>query len=280
MAGGRDLLTIVNDFCRDRRSNYSVNVHTQRFLRVTFTLEQARTISGLVETGDFGYESELYDITQDVVSYQRTTTDTELTPYYFFMNLPPASTFGILILQRRGQYGVTTTLMRDFRKYLEAQYPQAVVEFKPLVHEQFLTRLFQDGDLKKIRLIRHEIPSDYATAFGAGGPIGHLGHLEVTLSAGRGLNFPGKDRILEVLGKQRTVDQLVELPQIDYDNVKVEMELGGRRRTIDLSDVMKLRANFDITDEVETGSNGHPIFSSIDEIARDLNQELTTFMGI
>lgn len=72
---------------------------------------------------------------------------------------------------------------------------------------------------------------------------------------------------------------MIELPGYDYDNVKVEMDVRGSKKTLDLSDVMKMRAYVDITSALETNDDGHPEFNSIDSIARDLMGSLLAELG-
>ena len=72
---------------------------------------------------------------------------------------------------------------------------------------------------------------------------------------------------------------MIELQDFDYDNVKVEIELAGSRKTLDLSNIMKLRAYYDITSELVVGPDGHPVFSSIDGIAQDLMGSLLSTIG-
>lgn len=72
---------------------------------------------------------------------------------------------------------------------------------------------------------------------------------------------------------------MLEIRGFEYDTVKVEIEMDGNRRTIDLSNLMKLRAHYDITREVQIGTNGHPVFSSIDGVAKQLVDDLLNSMG-
>ena len=86
-------------------------------------------------------------------------------------------------------------------------------------------------------------------------------------------------RLKEVFQGGRNVDELIELQDFDYENVKVELDVAGSRRTLDLSDVMKLRAHYDITGDLDIGPDGHPVFASIDEIAKEMMDGLLDNLG-
>jgi len=65
---------------------------------------------------------------------------------------------------------------------------------------------------------------------------------------------------------------------LNNNNIKLELEVNKRTRTIDLSNLYKIRAFYDITEEVRM-ENGHPVFESIDKNARDLLKDLSDAMG-
>lgn len=103
--------------------------------------------------------------------------------------------------------------------------------------------------------------------------------MELMLMARRRGSIPILGRILDVVNGNRSVNEIIELHDFDYNNVKVEIELQGHRKTIDLSNVQKLRSYYDVTSLIQIGTNGHPIFSSIDEAAIKLLNDLSSAIG-
>ena len=65
------------------------------------------------------------------------------------------------------------------------------------------------------------------------------------------------------------LNELIELPDFDYDTIKVEFQVEGARRTVNLARLDLFRPYYDITEDVELGANGFPAYASIDEIAHD-----------
>ena len=274
-----DLLELLNDYLETRKSNYALNDSNQKLLRVATSSLRQRTIRGIIETGEYGYEAELYNVQTDATSYRRVSDDAEMMPFYFLANLPSSKDEGLLILQRRAQYGIRTVLLEDFRKYLKETGFKFKVEVNPLVPQVLVDQYLQNGRLRKVRFIRFEIPPDVADAFEGGGHLEETGYMELVVRAGRNRRLPVVDHIRNALNSGKNVNEMIELQHYDYDTIKVELDVGGSRKTIDLSDTMKLRAYYDISSEVEIGSDGHPVFASIDSIALDLMDRLLDALG-
>ena len=72
---------------------------------------------------------------------------------------------------------------------------------------------------------------------------------------------------------------MIELRGYEYDNVKVELDVRGSKKTLDLSDLLKIRAYVDITSDIHVDDDGHPEFNSIDAVARDLMGSLLAQLG-
>ena len=87
------------------------------------------------------------------------------------------------------------------------------------------------------------------------------------------------NRLREVFNGRRHIQEMIELRGYEYDNVKVELDVRGSKRTLDLSDLLKIRAYVDITSDICIQDNGHPEFNSIDAVAQDLMRSLLAELG-
>lgn len=84
-----------------------------------------------------------------------------------------------------------------------------------------------------------------------------------------------KDITDRLKGSGKTAFLQVPLPKkFKPDAVLLEVELNGKKRTINIENLKKIRAYFDITADVKMGTNGHPEFDSIAGITRDLVNDL------
>jgi len=277
--GPNDLLAVFNQYLANRQATYSHDTASQKLLRVLQFASQSRSISGVVETGEYGYESTLYDVQTAAVSYQRTTNDAEMLPFYFLAHVPAQRDEGVLLLERMGQLGIRKVFLGDFIDYFHQYHPSIDVEFNPLVPQQLVTQYLQGGRVTKLRFIRFSVPSDITDAYDRGGHEEEAGYIEFVVHARRNRRIPIISRIRDVVDGRRQVSNMIEIRGFEYDSVKVEIEMEGNRRTIDLSNLMKLRAQYDVTPDIQIGANGHPVFSSIDAVAKRLLEDLLSSMN-
>ena len=201
-----------------------------------------------------------------------------LTPHYgtLLTQLRPASNLGFLILQRTGQLGIKRLLSEDFNQEFSGLYPQFHLEINPLVPEQLVEDYLSRGRITKIRFVRNSIPTDFADFVNSGGNFRQTtGSMEYSIKVGRGQRISVPVPIRQFLNGERNLNNLLELQSFEYDNVKIQLELGGSSRTIDLSHLGRLRAHYDVGDDVEIGENGHPLFDSIDGIAMGLLNDIS-----
>ena len=274
----QDFLSFFREYLNDRISDYYVDVERRKLLRVSraSSSKSKRVLRGIVLSGEYGYEADLYDMEASTVSYRRSQRDAEMMPFYFLVHLPKGVNEGILILQKRAQFGIRTAFLRDFEHYFNEFYPRIQIEINSLVPPQLINRYLQDGNLTTLRFIRFRIPSDVIDSYEGGGHVEEEGTAELVIKARRRDGIPLLARVRDVVNGNRSVTEMIELRDFDYDNVKVEIELNGKRKIFDLSNIMSLQANYDITQDVAIGGDGHPVFESIDALALDLLEDFRT----
>ncbi len=107
---GTDFLRIFDQYFAYLKQRYSHDRSSQKLIRVVQHARDFRSIRGITETGEYGYESDLYDIKSAAVSHHRTTHEAEMLPFYVSINIPKRSDVGVLLLQRFGQFGIRKNL--------------------------------------------------------------------------------------------------------------------------------------------------------------------------
>ena len=267
---GHDLMNVLKEFLEERQAEYSIDEDRQKLLRVQQFHPRGRRISGLVVTGEYGYEADLYNVETDAVSYQRNRTDAEMMPFYFLAELPVELDEGVILLQRRSNLGIRTAFLQDFSMFFEKKYLGLKVEFNHLIPPNLINEYLQGGRLTKVRLIRYALPPDLEDIYDNVGHVEVAGTAEMVFAPRRGNSLPLIGRVQDILTGKKKVTELVEIPGYEYDNAKVELEIGDKRKTLDLSDTMKMRAYIDITDDVLIGEDGFPVFYSIEIVAEGL----------
>ena len=80
--------------------------------------------------------------------------------------------------------------------------------------------------------------------------------------------------------KRRGTETVLELEGVEfpYDSVKIKVKVNGKEHTMDLANPDRLRASFDITDEIERANTGHPTFASISRVAKEKLDSIKTVL--
>jgi hypothetical protein len=275
---GSSFTALIEKYLGARRGHVLDDPHKQTALRVLDFVTWGKCVSGTAERGDYGFGSTLFDMEVQKVSHDRQPTEADLIPYYFLFETHPGADEGILILERFGRGGIKGPLGSDLDAYLRDQYPEFRLDIRPLVTQQMIDQFLGNGRIVRIRLVRFGIPSDIADRY----DIGHEeeeGIAEFRITAKRGRHIPLLDRIRAVLAGDLDLPRFLEVGGFQYDDVKIEFELGGRRRTLDLLHPNHFWPSIDVTDEVELDDDRHPVFASVDDIARSLASDIRRLMG-
>lgn len=273
---GDNLINILENFLNTVSNEPIVYENDKKALHCEEFNIDRNYINGLITTGEYGYENELINVFDNTPSYTREIEDVELYPFYFLTEIVPGYNEAIILMQRFGQLGFRTLFAKGLKEYFENNYPNCTVELKPLVPRQLLNEYIDNGTIKKFRFIRHTLPRDIADRLEDDGVRDEDGYAEYTIGVKRNVNgIPMRERLQDFFNSDRGIREFIELENFEYDTVKVELKLRSKTRTINLGEPDSLRSYIDITETIEMGYNGHPIFESIDNEAKEILADLT-----
>lgn len=283
-----DMKDILESFLRFYKVNVSDESDKQKIFQIfrfgkedniTINSTKYRIFNGIVKTGNYGFESEIYNKKTKSISYKRQKEDAELIPFYFLIALPIDKDEGIVLLQGFKQYGIKTIFEETLDKYISGETPGYKIELNNLVDENFIKILLDEGITSKIRYIKYEQPVNIEDACEIDGDHEEFPdklHAELSVYSGGSMCL---SQIMKVVKNHLpyhksndgdSLSKLIEITDFEYDAVKIEIKIHDKKRTIDLSNLDKLRPILDITDEVERENSEHPEFDSINQIAIDL----------
>ena len=248
-----------------RAQTRSTHVQTRRVLGAEALTITPDHICGVIVTGEYGFESDLVDTTGKKSPYRRSAGEAELLPFYFHLYLPAAGDCGVLILQRFGVFGIRTILLDDLAEQFEQAFPDLSLAIWPQIPDGVLAALLGDGELKSVTLRKTTLPADICDALGES-PQAAFGSIDFTISARRGHSFTTLlERARNFVNGQTGValNDVVEVPGFKHDRTLLELQIGERSQTIDLTNLKKLRAHVDVTKKIALGANGHPALPSI-----------------
>ena len=271
-----DLFYVLLDYLTTLKDKPIKNDYERTVISVSNLTVKGRKISGVIQSGLYGVRSKLIDIDTNDIVHMRTVNQAEILPFFFLLDIPKDKNEGMLILQRIGAYGIKTILSQFLEKHFLTNYSDFLLSFKPLVPDQVVKQILFDGRVKKIRFIKYAIPTDGIDGFDEGHEEIPR-NFEMSISASR---LPVLNRFKALFNGSRKVNNLFEIQDygFDYDTIKVEVEMGGSRRIVNLGNWEKVRNYVDISTQVKLGNDGYPMLESIEFIALELNQSLSDLM--
>lgn len=273
---GVNLINILESFLKTVSTHPIVYENDKKALQCKKYNINRNHINGLFTTGEYGYENELINIIDNTQSYTKEINDAELHPLYFLTEIVPGYNNAIILMQRFGQLGFRTLFAQGLKEYFENNYPTCTVELKPLVPRQLLNEYIDNGTIKKFRFIRNSLPRDIADRLEDDGVSDEDGYVEYIIGIKKNINgIPMKERLQDFFNSDRSINEFIELENFEYDTVKVELKLRNKTRTINLGEPNSLRSYIDITETIDMGYNGHPIFESLDNEAKEILADLT-----
>lgn len=269
---GYDLFQIFDDYLSGLTVRLSHSSAERRLIRVS-TLSRdkgKREIEGIIETGEYGFESDFFDVKEQKASYRRKISDAEMLPFYFLLSLPKGRDEGLLVLQRFRNFGIRKVLLEDFLRFFTELNTDYVVNMSPLIPEAVIKSWIDQGKVSTIKFVQFQVKSDIADAF----DINNHEEVssELTFHARRGSGVGVLSGLSERYFGRKIQNRVVEIRggNYEFDTVKLEVQIGNSKRTVDVLHPGRARAFHDITDEVELDKSGHPKLASLSEQAHRL----------
>jgi hypothetical protein len=186
------------------------------------------------------------------------------------MYLPKGSDLGILLLQRFRQFGIRAILTEYIDRFFRENHAKYLLSFPPVLTREVLQTLREEGTVEAIHIISYSLPEDKADALRIPREEASSDYAIRTKAHNKRLLAGLKNKMLSS-GNFRIAE--LESVQPGYDTVKIEVELGGQKRTVDLAKP-KLRTVFDLSDRIRAEANGHPSFDNLSREAREILRNL------
>lgn len=234
--------------------------------------------SGVVSIGTYGRSSDVVDVNDGKMAFAKDKHHADTTPYYFRIHLPKKGSTGLFAAQRLGQSGAGTALKAAFADYFLAAHPDFRLHIGSVTPDYIMDKLIANGTPKAVRFIKHSVPADFADVV-SGKSKETEGSVEVIIR-------PKNDRLFrktKIKSALRSVDGISSLYAFDAfepDDVKMQILVDGKIRTVNLANRGKMRSSFDITTDVQLGQSGFPDPDSVAECVEDLLKEAGRPLGI
>lgn len=244
-------------------------------------------LTGLIESGEYGTEENIVNV-ETGETKEKKEKDALLRPFYFMLYVPQGAKSAVLILERISNLGIMTVfekkLIEAVSAKIGANIKDYVVSLEPMALESVLKKHMNAiGGAKKV-IFNYVKLSDITPSKLSDGNLddSEVNNMQLTLNAPRNgsiniLSWFNDMRVRFEQLKNKKRANICSLSDVEYQNVKFEVEIGGASRTISMQDVGKLGTYLDITNEVTLDKNHYPTFASVDQqaniIISDIKQQ-------
>ena len=208
--------------------------------------------SGIIHSGAYGTESEITNKTTKEVVYRRGKDDADIKQFDYMIFVPSDEddkkvTKGIILFETIGTYGVKTITTRNMKGFFSEKYG-LTLETRSISVRIFMEKLLKDNKLNRVTLIKNSVSKDPADNMFA-----NVGREELTYISPK-LKDSWILQLLEHLDGTSD-DDIFEVNNEVYEDIKLTFSHAGRTKTVRLNDVDRFSMIEDIPDYIYNGNN-------------------------
>lgn len=277
---------LINQFYGEFSDEYNNNENLEKIFKIEEYYEQNQEDFNInvfkIKSGKYGISSEIVSTDTGEVAYTRDETEADVMPFYLSIAIPRnQNDTGLIIFQNTGVYGIKTIFKKSFQQICIQNNNEYSLIIRNVLPAEYIERFLDGGVLKKVRFIRNNIPLDTAERIGLnlGVNINNAPYEEYIIHKPIGFIRNTGRRIQEFMNRQRAITEIVHIDNFDYDNIKLEFSLGGRNKTLNLSNLENVVVTEDITDELIL-EGGHPDRESINGVLINNSRLYLQSMGL
>lgn len=230
-----DVLDVFADYCEKNKVLQDKEME-KRLYRMDViargSVEKLNYLLVEIESGRYGYKSNITDKDTQKVAYQQKETDAPLMKFYLTILVPKVVENkkvykGFMFFQNYGQYGVKTETVQGMKRYFSEIF-NSVLWVGNISPEIFVETMLKAESIKKLFFIRNNISLDAAD--------------NMRFTYGKEQRVLEKMRLTEgFISKMRNYlagnNRIFEFENKNYDDVKVCIDMGGRNRIIGLNNI-------------------------------------------
>lgn len=216
-----------------------------------------------VESGEYGVSSDIIDPITSGVVYTIKSGEAPVLPFSVLVIRPRIpTTRAFIIVQNISNYGIKTVLEKYLKQYFSKYHSQYKIHIAPLAPKEYVKTLFEKYDINKIRFISYNVPEDDRNKMSINNGI--TCRYEEKVFHGVSLKETARLRLLSLKNYGKRVSDFGEIQGFDkdYDDIKIEFNVGKSKKTIALKNIDNLMFTDDISEKVEL-VNGHPTPDSL-----------------
>ena len=272
IANNKSIIDVIREFLIEKSNKLTDNNEKDELYKIVDWKEVVQKdengneyqtyLYGRIKSGKYGVETEIVDKDTGIVKHTQTENEAGLKPFDLIVGLSKDSCDEtIIVLQTVGGYGIKGLLQAEISKYFSSKYNYTKILFDPIYPRHYLKKYIEKGRLKNIRLLRNRIPRDEADRYGVNQGK-KSAKQEIKISSPLGFSNAQIQKIKDCIAGRIRYDNVVEIPYDDINDVKVEINVGGKNKTVSLKNIDRAVVSEDITDKVQC-IGGNPTKESI-----------------
>lgn len=256
-----DLINVINEFLNHILENifsYSDNQGKKR----TFTLaslptvsQENRTISGYFDSAFSGERLKIKEEITNELNYSVNKRELQSRDFFYLIYIPKNSKYGYVVIQKKTNHGVKTVFLNQLNQFLKKKgYMDYHIDLSPASSYNYLMRMFREGELREIKLIKNEIGNSSTEQLGNTLTTLYSGKSEKVIKLDKNQNTEFLKQTLSSLFHENIdLDSKVNISGIqeEFDEVSFRILLNGATKTFYVKNRHKIRSNVDVTNEIE-----------------------------
>lgn len=233
-----------------------------------------RSISGIIESGEYGTEEEGVNIDTGELSFKKKKTEALLKPFYFQFYIPHNAVKAFLIVERIGINGIMSIMRNAMMNYFSTQDCDGfVLNITPLTLNKLVDKKMaqMSGEAKKV-ILRQVRKDDISVSRILGQQVDDsVMTTDIVYNTGFRKKFSFANFLEYIRKKYNTETRLYEVKEdLSCADIAFNVNICGQEKVFSLMNIQTLGMSVDITDRVKFGTNSYPTYDSVHKEADEV----------
>lgn len=238
---------------------------------------EGRFLDGIIESGDYGSEEPVVDITTGVSTHTKNTNESLLKPFFFLFYIPKNSVYGFLILERIGILGIYTIINNALLNYFKGKdYLDLSLKVLPLTSNEANKKYRQLINYEAREVVLHNVRKDGVNISKMTNNTiedSTVGYTDIVYHAPIGQTIKIGSWIDKLKKNDNGLFGIEATGQ--FSDVDFIVDINGKPKRLSLNRMDNLGTVFDITDAVSKYIvKGYPAFKAVRKEAMDVISDL------
>jgi len=242
-----------------------------------------RSISGIIESGEYGTEEDGIDINTGKSTFKKKKTEALMKPFYFQFYIPKNAIRAFLIVERIGVNGIMSILRNAILKsFSETDCDGFVFNINPLTLKKLVDKKIQQMSSEAKKVIFRRVHKDDLKVSKILGQQAEDKGITTDIVYNAAINkFFSFGSFLTLMNtKYNKETNLYEVDKdLSCEDIALNVKIGGQDKVYSLQNTLSLGMSVDITDKVTLGPNSYPTYQSVhkeaDEVLSYIREQFT-----